>query len=568
MKFTKCPRCGSILRPTKNLEGGFCNSFLECSNAFCPTVVDNFQPLTMQYNFLKDPHKRKGVFGGFGSGKSFAIIKDVHKHCLITPNAYVAVIGFTYRQIKRNFKKDFDEDTPAVLMKKGRNEKTIGFNQGDMTYTFANGAKIELITADEEGKIRGMNATKVVFLEVSNVAYEIFDLSKSRVRNMAASRIRQDAYGNDMYVMDEKTGEWIPDVEAEWNNIVMESNPEANWINKEFLLRAEWVQFYGSSYNKYPYRVNEIDPEYSLHISATDGNPYLPANYLEINTAGKPPWEVKRFYYGSFLFSQNMVYPRINERIIDPYPIPWNDPDVFFIIGYDYGISDLSAFVFGFVNFKKHSITWYDELGVKDLSVKEIAKQYREKLSLIPDGKLLNLPAMDAKSYNKRGGDKNTIGSLFEDIGLYFEPTQDDPDVRTMKLNSLIDNEQVWWFRTMTQTLQEFSDYKFVVNSKGEVTDKRVDKRNHFCDATEFALVKIPFNLEKMVITNYITPGLHVIADKFRNKKKIELTNEQKFHRASNPLNMEFRNYEDETFNPDQYSDSEIDSIISKLSGV
>lgn len=568
MKFTKCPRCNSMLRPAKNLEGGLSKTHYECTNSFCPTVVDNFQPLTMQYNFMKDPHKRKGVFGGFASGKSFAVIKDVQKHCEITPNAYVAVIGFTYRQIKRNFKKDFDEDTPAILMKKGRNEKTIGFNQGDMTYTFQNGAKIELITADEEGKIRGMNATKVVFLEVSNVAQDIFELSKSRNRNMAASKVRQDANGKDIYIVDPVTQELVPDIEAEWTNITMESNPEANWINKEFLLKAEWVQFYGSSYNKYQYRLDNIDPEYSLHISATDGNPYLPKNYLEINTAGKPPWEVKRFYYGSFLFSQNMVYPRFNERLIDPYPIPWKDPNVYFIIGYDYGISDLSAFVFGFVNFKINKIIFYDELGVKDLSVKEIAKQYREKLSVIPDGKLLNLPAMDAKSYNKRGGDKNTIGSLFEDVGLYFEPTQDDPDVRTMKLNSLIDNGQVWWFRTMTLTTEEFSDYKFVVNSKGEVTNKRVDKRNHFCDATEFALVRIPFNLEKMTISHYIQPGMHVIADKYRKQQQMQLTNEQKFHRAANPLDQNFKNYEEDSFNLIDYSDDEIDSIINKLSGI
>ncbi|NCC55906.1 MAG: hypothetical protein EOM11_10610 [Erysipelotrichia bacterium] len=120
----------------------------------------------------------------------------------------------------------------------------------------------------------------------------------------------------------------------------------------------------------------------------------------------------------------------------------------------------------------------------------------------------------------------------------------------------------------MTQTIEEFSDYKFIVNTKGEVTNKRVDKRNHFCDATEFALVKIPFNLEKMTISNYILPGMRIVADKFRDRKKIELTREQKFHRATNPLDMDFKNYEEEVPNYDQFSDDEINSIITKLSGI
>ena len=35
------------------------------------------------------------------------------------------------------------------------------------------------------------------------------------------------------------------------------------------------------------YLLNDINEDYSLHISATDGNPYLPPNYLEMNTRGK-----------------------------------------------------------------------------------------------------------------------------------------------------------------------------------------------------------------------------------------------------------------------------------------
>ena len=108
----------------------------------------------------------------------------------------------------------------------------------------------------------------------------------------------------------------------------LESNPDGNWINTDFLLKADYVQFYGDSYNKYQYLVDDINTDYALHVSATNANPYLPKDYLEMNTRGKKDWEVKRFYYGSFLFSENMVHPRVNEVLVDPYPINLNDPDI------------------------------------------------------------------------------------------------------------------------------------------------------------------------------------------------------------------------------------------------
>ena len=563
-KFVKCPKCGGSLRPAKALAGNDSKFWRECSNTFCGTLVDTYEPYGMQYNFLADSHKYKGAFGGFGSGKSLAVIKHVEKSGTITENGYIAIIGFTHRQLRRNFKKDFDEEFPVRLAKQESGQKTPGFNQSEMVYTLRNGTKIELITADDAGKIRGLNATLIVIIEASNVSFEIFDSLKSRLRNQAAMSIRKNSEGKEIFVYDEKTGETVPDYDHDWMHILLESNPEANWINKKFLLEADRVQFYGNSYNKYSYTLGNINPEYSLHISATDANPFLPKNYLEVNTKGKPLHEIKRFYYGSFLFSADMVYPRFSEAVVDPYPIDFNDKNIYFIIGYDYGLADQSAFVFLAVNFEKNLLIQYDELMVVEMSIKEIAKPYREKLALIPEGKLLMMPKMDAKSYNKRQADKVTIGSMFEDIGLYFEPIQEDPVVRQMKLNSLINNAQIQIFRTCNFTIDQGMAYKKVRNSKGEITGKRVDKNNHFPDALEFATIKLPVNLEKMKIDDWIKPGHLIVADKFRKKITQTLTPRQELTAAMNPFNFEKR----ETYEEFDYNEEDYDKIISKLSGI
>jgi len=562
-KFNVCPRCGASLRSTKALNGGNSTFWKECSNTFCGTMIDAFEPFGMQYNFMKDPHTIKGAFGGYGSGKSLGVIKDVEKHALITPGGHIAIIGFTYRVINRNFKKDFDEQFPVALVKASTGEKTPGFNAKDMIYTLKNGCKIELITADNVIKLRGLNATKIVLLEASNITYVIFEALKSRIRNMAASVPKLNAKGQPMFELDQRTGEMVPLIEAEWQNITMESNPEGNWIQTEFLLKADRIQFYGSSYNKYQYLLDKINKDYSLHISATDVNPHLPKNYLEINTRGKPEHEVKRFYYGSFLFVSNMVHPKIHQALIDPYPINLNDPDIFVIIGYDYGLYDPSVFEFGAVNFKRHTVTYYDEIEVIDMSVKQIVEAFREKLSVIPDGKLLFLPKMDAKSYSKRGGDKVSLGSMFEDAGIIFDPIQEAPKERVIKTNSLIDNKQLFIFRTL-KLAEELRTRARKVDSKGDPTDELIDKHNHRGDAMEFSLIKLPFNLEKMVLADYLKPGERVVADLKKKKEKPILTEQQKIVQAMNPFNFT----QEKDYNEHDYNEEEYDTIISKLSGI
>lgn len=475
------------------------------------------------------------------SGKSLAVIKQVQKHALITPGGKIAVIGSTYRLINRNFLKDFTEDFPRGMVVGVRNQKIFGFNQSDMLITLKNGTTIELITADKEEKIRGMNAGLVVHLEASNIPGNIIEGSKSRLRHLSAVAYKKDENGKEVLILDEKTGEWIPEIEATWRQMIFESNPDAGYIRTELLLKANRIMFYGSSYEKYSYNLENIDEGISMHISATDSNPYLPPNYVEDNTRGKPLHFVRRFYFGSFLFGEHMVYPRFHERVVDAYPINWDNPDLFALIGYDYGLANESAFVFLTFNFKTKKLHAYDELVIVNMDVKEITTEYRKKLSTIPKGKLLLMPAMDGMSYGKRQADKRTIGEMFEELGIYFDPVQEGTDVRTFQLNTLINEEMITFSRQgVPNLIEDVTGYKWAVNSKGEVQNKRVDKDNHTIDALEFAIVRLPYNLETMTVAEWIRPGHLIVADRNQIEKKPELTPVQKFNKGMNPLNQTF----------------------------
>ena len=119
------------------------------------------------------------------------------------------MIGFTYRQINRNFKKDFDEDYPVALVKVSQGQKTPGFNAAEMIYTLKNGVRLSWLRQITSLNSRGLNATKIILLEASNISFPIFDALKSRLRNTAASIPKLNKLGKQVFEYDEKTGKWF-----------------------------------------------------------------------------------------------------------------------------------------------------------------------------------------------------------------------------------------------------------------------------------------------------------------------------------------------------------------------
>ena len=67
---------------------------------------------------------------------------------------------------------------------------------------------------------------------------------------------------------------------------------------------------------------DEINPNYSTHIAPTDWNIHLPPNYYEDTARGRPDWWVNRYLKASFNHAEGMVYPRIDEFVVNPFEIP------------------------------------------------------------------------------------------------------------------------------------------------------------------------------------------------------------------------------------------------------
>jgi len=524
-ELTNCPRCSTPLRAAIAINGSESASFKECSA--CGTLVNTFKPIRYQAEVAARSELYIMLAGGFGSGKSRINIEKIISHLTLVANARVVVAARTYPAIEATFVKDFFAIMPKRLLRKK--------NEMKHEWVFTNGAELLLRSFDDPVKLRGINATMFVLLEASNIMYEGFELAQNRIRNTAALLPKYDSRGNPVYKYDEKSKSMRPVYAHDARKILIETNPDAGWVKKKFLIDSSTVSYYGSAHRE-GYRMNEkTDPNKFSLVMATDANPYLPENYIEEQTRGKSEAYIKQFFYGSFNFSDGLVYPNVGARIVQPHPLPPEFDEqgrraLWYLIGLDYGVHDALAIIYAAFSTLTRKIYFFDELYERGLDVKTAVRKHREKMKLhkITNNKLMMLPLFDGRSYNKREANLQTIGSLFNAEGLYFTPSFTYNDARNAKLNGIINEGQIEIYSTLDFYIEEVTNYKWKPNKDGSFSDSPVDKDNHAINAGEFIIMALPVNLNYFDMSMYLPVGMlhmHDVEENKRPKEEMQIFN-------------------------------------------
>lgn len=505
-----CPRCNTILRPAISISGVESTSYNECPA--CGTLINTFVPIGYQAEAAARHERYVMLAGGWGSGKSRIDIEKVMSHLTLIPNARVVVAARTYPAIEATFVKDFFSLMPKRLLRKK--------NEMKHEWVFTNGSELILRSFDDPVKLRGINATMFVLLEASNIPFEGFELAQNRIRNAAALIPLCDADGNVVQRYDEKARAMRPVYAHDARKILIETNPDAGWVKKKFLVDSSTVSYYGSAHRE-GYRMNaKTDPEKFTLVMATDANPYLPEKYIEEQTRGKSAAYIQQFFYGSFNFSDNLVYPNVGACIVMPHALPPEFDErgkraLWYVVGLDYGVSDALAVIYGAYSSITKKIYFFDELYERGLDVKTAVQKHRAKMKQhkITNDKLLMLPLFDGRSYNKREATLQTIGALFNKEGLYFTPSFTYNDARNAKLNGIINEGQLEIFSTLEFYIEEVTNYKWKVNKDGSISDTPVDKNNHAINAGEFIIMALPLDLNNINLTAYVPTGTRHLHD-------------------------------------------------------
>ena len=488
--FTKvynCPRCGTQMEPSKTLSGSFSRFWVECPK--CNTYHNTFRPQPHQQLFHTDPHRFKGNFGGFGSGKTSTSLQEIYKHIFLTPGGTGLVGAAIYPQIAQTILRDLEEDFPVHLVESRSIQQSY--------ITFVNGYRLLFRPFDEPGKLRSLNLDLIVIVEGSEIKPEFFSIAKTRLRNLAATALDPK---NPWSPHPEDPDVLVPNLLADWREMWTESNPDAGWVKTDIVDRSSLILKHGGAlYNPPPIDEPEnIDDQLSSHITATAANKYLPETYFRDNAKGKPQWWINRYLLGSFAYSEGLVYPSAinNARLGITTVVPTRQPprDAKYILAHDYGLADPTGILLAYIDPGRNKLVIHREYKKEDNNLKEIVDQLRLMTKDVPSGAWLRPWIIDPKSGLKRDYNKKSLIDHYAEYGIFFQPGQINLDAGIYKVNTYFEEGYIEIEDCCQQLIKELQNYRFPSDNTAESgkKDKPEDKNNHLCDPLRWIVMELP----------------------------------------------------------------------------
>lgn len=522
--YSKCPRCGSPLKPTTSISGSPSTDWLECSNSVCNTFVDMYHPMPHQASVHQDSHRILGNFGAYGTGKTKTSEKEIEKHIFLTPNANILLGANITSQYEQTLLRDFEKSFPEAFMESRSQQK--GY------IDFINGARLMLRPFDDPDKLRSNNYSLVVMLEASEINPDAFHQLKTRLRNTAATRT------------DDEGHVW------DWRKLICESNPDSGWIRTDVLLASDEITQHGTfAKEDYSKQMDQdhIDKNISTHVASTDVNTFLPDDYIEVNSKNKPDWWIRRYLFGSFLFAEGLVYPHAINCVVptprDPSgnPLtPRHFPKWKILVAHDYGLMDEATFVYAAVDIDRNKLVVYKVDHTNNAPLKDLAGLFREGTKDISFGQMYTTPIIDPKN-NKRDYNKKDLISHYQDYGITFKPGYINVDARVIRLNDYIESGHLEIWDCCDFLIKELKEYKFKPRTLDDNTrdNKPIDKNNHAINALEWIGMELPANPNRLTMTGYDEYGRPISEEEEKtiNKQKID------WHFASD--NDEYQTYYD-----------------------
>lgn len=447
-----CPSChyGSMMESEQRDDDGRA-IYLSCSE--CDTVQMTYLPLPHQNEFHADPAKFKGFFGGYGSGKTRTGAEEVTQHILRTPGGMTLIGAETKNQLDQTAKDMFFKVFPDFMIEDY-------WKQKDMVMC-TNGHIVIFRSLDDEGKLRSLNLTSFWIEEASEVNYEIFVQLQTRLRNKAT----RDHMG------------------------ILTSNPDMGWIKTEFLLKAGRIE---NAAMKYIQKEDEINDNFAVHIAPSKLNIYLPPDYVETTSKGKPEWWIKRFLFGSFEHTEGQVYPRFADIIIPHFEIPRNWER---LTGTDFGLRDPTVMLAAAIDPNEGVLHIYREHYEAGKSIKYHAEVMKKKiLDEIAPGRLRKLVA-DPKGKAKSEKDMRSTYDYYAEYGIFFEPGINKIEDGVMKVFSYMEMDKIRIHDCCINTIWEGTRYRYPKQdllSDKNPTEKPVGKDDHAMDTLKYIVSELP----------------------------------------------------------------------------
>jgi PBSX family phage terminase large subunit len=445
-------------------------SYITCPNCGCIELLYSPQDYqeklhTVPYIEAEDGSIKPQIiasFGGFGSGKSKSSLQEFFLRCLENPKGTGLVTAPTLQLLKRTtIKTLLEEIIPPPLVE--------FYNKSDGIIQLINGFTIYTIPSDDNEKLRSINAGLCHMEEASAIKRSIYDQLLTRMRDPLVKN----------------------------KCLFVCSNPELGWI-KDVIVNNEKRKD-----PRHPEH-EDFNPYIQCFIWETKLNKFLPPDFIEINTKGKPEYWIRKYIYGSFEASEGSVYPNFSQCIVDPFPVIEGKTDKYGVplewerfIGADVGLRNPTTLVFGAIDPVKCEIIIYNEYYVAGKTVPEHAKVIKPLVDEIIAGKI-RFMVIDPAARNRTDivNGKSAQG-LYQEYGLYFTPGNNSIETGLLRVNSYIERGKLKIYHTCVNIIKEGLNYKFpeiTMDDDKNLDEKPIKRDDHAMDALRYALMRLPDN--------------------------------------------------------------------------
>lgn len=457
-------------------------SYVECPN--CRAIELTYKPFDYQEGLHSVPItiNSRGepepqiifVAGGYGSGKSRSSLQEFFLRCLENPKATALITANTISQLRRTtIKTLINEIIPPPLITK--------YNQTSMEIVLINGTVIYAIPTEDEERIRSLNAGLIHCEEISGIDYSIYAQLLTRMR----------------------------DSNTKVKTLFACTNPDSGWVRDVFAMNDSRKDPNHPEHQRYNRFIHSF-------IWKTSLNKALPSNYIEMVSAGKADWWIKKYIEGSFEASEGAVYPNFGKCIIPPMPVTENT-DKYGIpkhwerfTGMDWGMRNPTAVVFGAINPETGETFIYNEYYAPNRLLPEHAKHLKPMIDEIPHG-LMRFMVADPSTKNRNSDvlQGKSVQSLFQEYGMFFQLGNNSIEAGILRVNSYIERGKLKIYSTCVNTCREMINYRFKeldLDSDKNLDEKPDKKNEHSCDALRYAYMRLPEDPELLKADAYAPP--------------------------------------------------------------
>lgn len=389
-------------------------------------TLTNIELLPPQRDFLENNNTYSLFSGGFGSGKTVALVLKALLISQAMPGNFGLIGRLTYPELRDTTQKTFFEFCPPDWYSESRGGV---WNKSENYIRLYNGSEIIFRHLDNisERELLSLNLGWFGIDQAEETSESVFQILQSRLRNNKIPR----RYG------------------------FLICNPAGhNWL---------WHRFHPESKER-------MNDGYYVESTTYDNKANLPQDYITHMEESYTEEMVKRYLYGSWDVFEGQVFTEFDKKIhvIDPFDIPqhWER-----LVSIDHGLVNPTAVLWGAID-QDGNIFIYDEHYQAGRPISYHAAEIKKKTGKQQISLMIIDPSTVAKTREKDGFPYSIIQE-YNDCKLYPVPGNNDVSASINRIkeflkvqpkrfhptNGKVGSPRLFIFRNCENMISEISKY-------------------------------------------------------------------------------------------------------------